>query len=296
MNENNVKRNSPKAWLLAIRPKTLSAAVIPVAVACAMAYADGGFKLFPAVVCMIFAALMQIASNLINDIYDFMHGSDREDRLGPKRATAQGWISPTAMRVGIVFVVTLACLCGCLLVREAGMWLVFLGGACVLFAFLYTTLFSYIGLGDLLVLAFFGIVPVTATYYLQTSEINISIIICAVACGMVTDTLLVLNNYRDRDTDRQSGKRTIIVMFGEKFGQQLYLFLGIAACVLSLSLAFFGKYAAAVVPLFYLVPHVATWKTMVTINHGRELNKVLALTSRNILLYGLYLAIGLWLS
>ncbi len=136
MNENNVKRNSPKAWLLAIRPKTLSAAVIPVVVACAMAYADGGFKLFPAVVCMIFAALMQIASNLINDIYDFMHGSDREDRLGPKRATAQGWISPTAMRVGIVFVVTLACLCGCLLVREAGMWLVFLGGACVLFAFL----------------------------------------------------------------------------------------------------------------------------------------------------------------
>ena len=252
MNENNVKRNSPKAWLLAIRPKTLSAAVIPVVVACAMAYADGGFKLFPAVVCM--------------------------------------------MRVGIVFVVTLACLCGCLLVREAGMWLVFLGGACVLFAFLYTTLFSYIGLGDLLVLAFFGIVPVTATYYLQTSEINISIIICAVACGMVTDTLLVLNNYRDRDTDRQSGKRTIIVMFGEKFGQQLYLFLGIAACVLSLSLAFFGKYAAAVVPLLYLVPHVATWKTMVTINHGRELNKVLALTSRNILLYGLYIAIGLWLS
>ena len=84
MNENNVKRNSPKAWLLAIRPKTLSAAVIPVVVACAMAYADGGFKLFPAVVCMIFAALMQIASNLINDIYDFMHGSDREDRLGPQ--------------------------------------------------------------------------------------------------------------------------------------------------------------------------------------------------------------------
>ncbi len=293
MNENNVRRNSPKAWLLATRPKTLSAAVIPVIVACAMAYADGSFKWFPATVCVAFAALMQIASNLINDIYDFMHGSDKEDRLGPKRATAQGWISPTAMRVGIVFTVSLACIFGCLLVREAGLWLVFLGGACVVFAFLYTTLFSYIGLGDILVLAFFGLVPVTATYYLQTAAINAPIIICATACGVVIDTLLVLNNYRDRTTDKQSGKRTIIVMLGEKFGQRLYLSLGVAACALTLLLAFYGKYAAAILPLLYLFPHVATWKTMVRINQGRELNRVLGLTSRNMLIFGLLLAIGL---
>ena len=293
MNENNVKRNSPKAWLLAIRPKTLSAAVIPVAVACAMAYADGGFKLFPAVVCMIFAALMQIASNLINDIYDFMHGSDREDRLGPKRATAQGWISPTAMRVGIVFVVTLACLCGCLLVREAGMWLVFLGGACVLFAFLYTTLFSYIGLGDLLVLAFFGIVPVTATYYLQTSEINISIIICAVACGMVTDTLLVLNNYRDRDTDRRDGKRTLIALLGEPFGRYLYLLTGLTAWALCACFLAEGRTWAFVLPALYVPLHVLTWRRMAAIRSGRELNAILGQTSRNMLIFALLLSIGL---
>lgn len=293
MNENNVRRNSPKAWLLATRPKTLSAALIPVIVACAMAYADGGFKWFPAIICVAFAALMQIASNLINDIYDFMHGSDREDRLGPKRATAQGWISPTAMRVGIIFTVSLACIFGCLLVREAGMWLVFLGGACVVFAFLYTTFFSYIGLGDILVLAFFGLVPVTATYYLQTSAINAPVIMCATACGVVIDTLLVLNNYRDRTTDKQSGKRTIIVMLGEKFGQRLYLFLGVAACMLTLPLAFYGKYAAAILPLLYLFPHTATWKTMVRINYGRELNRVLGLTSRNMLIFGLLLATGL---
>lgn len=293
MNEENVKRNSLKAWVLAARPKTLTAAMIPVVIACAMAYADGGFKWFPAVACCAFAGLMQIASNLINDLYDFLKGSDREDRLGPKRATAQGWITPTAMRVGIIVVVTIACVIGCLLVNTAGIWLVALGGACVVFAFLYTTLLSYLGFGDILVLVFFGLVPVTATYYLQTGQISISIIICALACGVVIDTLLVLNNFRDREADKLSGKRTIIVTFGENFGKWFYLFLGIAACVLTLTLVFQQRYLAAFLPLLYLLPHFNTWRTMVEINKGKELNRVLGMTSRNMAIFGLLLAIGI---
>ncbi len=296
MNEENVRCNSAKAWFLAARPKTLTAAMIPVVIAWAMAYADGNYKWFPAVACCVFAGLMQIASNLINDLYDFLKGSDREDRLGPKRATAQGWITPTAMRVGIIVVVTAACVMGCLLVKTAGIWLVALGGACVVFAFLYTTLLSYLGLGDLLVLVFFGLVPVTATYYLQTNQINISIIICALSCGMVIDTLLVLNNFRDREADKISGKRTVVVMFGETFGKWLYLFLGIAACALTLSLAFQGRYFAAFLPLLYLFPHFKTWRTMVEINKGKELNRVLGMTSRNMAIFGLLLATGIVLS
>lgn len=296
MNEECVKRNSLKAWVLAARPQTLTAAMIPVVIACAMAYADGGFKWFPAVACCAFAGLMQIASNLINDLYDFLKGSDREDRLGPKRATAQGWITPTAMRVGIIVVVTIACVIGCLLVNTAGIWLVALGGACVVFAFLYTTLLSYLGFGDILVLVFFGLVPVTATYYLQTGQISISIIICALACGVVIDTLLVLNNFRDREADKLSGKRTVIVTFGENFGKWFYLFLGIAACLLTLTLVFQQRYLAAFLPLLYLLPHFKTWRTMVEINKGKELNRVLGMTSRNMAIFGLLLAIGIILS
>ncbi len=276
MNEESVKRNSLKAWVLAARPKTLTAAMIPVVIACAMAYADGGFKWFPAVACCAFAGLMQIASNLINDLYDF-----------------QGWITPTAMRVGIIVVVTIACVIGCLLVNTAGIWLVALGGACVVFAFLYTTLLSYLGFGDILVLVFFGLVPVTATYYLQTGQISISIIICALACGVVIDTLLVLNNFRDREADKLSGKRTIIVTFGENFGKWFYLFLGIAACLLTLTLVFQQRYLAAFLPLLYLLPHFKTWRTMVEINKGKELNRVLGMTSRNMAIFGLLLAIGI---
>lgn len=296
MNEENVRCNSAKAWFLAARPKTLTAAMIPVVIACAMAYADGCFKWFPAVACCVFAGLMQIASNLINDLYDFLKGSDREDRLGPKRATAQGWITPTAMRVGIIAVVTAACVIGCLLVKAAGIWLVALGGACVVFAFFYTTQLSYLGLGDLLVLVFFGLVPVTATYYLQTNQINISIIICALSCGVVIDTLLVLNNFRDREADKISGKHTLIVTFGENFGKWFYLFLGIAACALTFVLAIQGRYFAAILPLLYLFPHFKTWRIMVEINKGKELNRVLGMTSRNMAIFGLLLAIGIILS
>lgn len=293
MNEDNVKVNSAKAWYLASRPKTLTAAMIPVIVACALAYADGSFKAIPAVVCAVFAGLMQIASNLINDLYDFTKGSDREDRLGPRRAMAQGWITPTAMRVGIVAVLTVACVCGCLLVSRAGLWLVAVGGACVVFAFLYTTVLSYHGFGDVLVLVFFGWMPVLATYYLQTGTLNVAAAVCATACGVVIDTLLTLNNFRDRDADTKSGKRTLIVDFGARFGSRLYLGLGIAACLLCLSLLFFGKPLAALLPLLYLVPHISTWRTMVGIDHGRELNRVLGMTSRNMFIFGLLLAAGL---
>ena len=152
-----------KAWFLAARPKTLSAALIPVAVATALAYANGEAQWVPASLCALFAMLMQVASNFINDLYDYKKGTDAEDRLGPKRACAQGWITPQAMRNGIVITLLLAVSVGACLLFYGGWWLVGLGASCVIFAFLYTTLMSYHGLGDLLVWAFFGFVPVIVT-------------------------------------------------------------------------------------------------------------------------------------
>lgn len=282
-----------KYWILAARPKTLTAALIPVCTATALAFAQGHGRWLPAVVCMLFAALMQIAANFINDLFDFKKGTDREDRLGPERACAQGWITPQAMKRGIGVMLVLACVVGCCLLPYGGWVLVGIGLACVVFAFLYTTLLSYMGCGDVLVWVFFGLVPVCGTYYVQAQMLTPAVWWLAVACGLVIDTLLVLNNYRDREQDAQSGKRTLIVALGEHFGSMFYLLQGVAGYACVAVLAIYGHTWAAVLPALYLVPHFMTWRTMTTIRYGRELNRVLGLTSRNMLIFAVLTVLAL---
>ena len=281
-----------KAWFLAARPKTLSAALIPVAVATALAYANGVAQWTPALLCALFAMLMQVASNFINDLYDYKKGTDAEDRLGPKRACAQGWISPKAMRNGIILTLVAACSVGASLLLYGGWWLVALGASCVIFAFLYTTLMSYHGLGDLLVWIFFGFVPVIGTYYVQAGTLTMDVWLLSAACGLCVDTLLVLNNYRDRETDRRSGKRTIVVLFGERFGSLAYLLQGIAAYVCVASLSVNGNSWLAILPAFYLLPHYLTWRKMVQINSGPQLNRILGFTSRNMLTFAILVVVA----
>lgn len=280
-------------WILAARPKTLTAALTPVVCASALAYAEGRFRAVPAVLCCLFAAFMQVAANFINDLFDFRRGTDRPDRLGPERACAQGWISPRAMAWGIAVVLVLACAFGCCLLPYGGLTLVAIGAACVVFAFLYTTLLSYMGCGDLLVWVFFGLVPVCGTYYVQAGCLTPSVWWLAAACGLVTDTLLVLNNYRDREQDALSGKRTLVVFLGERFGSLFYLAQGVLAYCCVAMLALWGHTAAALLPALYLVPHALTWRTMVRIRRGRELNRILGQTSRNMLLFALLCSIAL---
>ena len=281
-----------KAWFLAARPKTLSAALIPVAVATALAYANDAAQWEPALLCALFAMLMQVASNFINDLYDYKKGTDSAERLGPKRACAQGWISPTAMRNGIMITLILACSVGACLLFYGGWWLIGLGASCVIFAFLYTTLMSYHGLGDLLVWVFFGFVPVLGTYYVQAGELHPDVWLLSAACGLCVDTLLVLNNYRDRETDRKTGKRTIVVLFGERFGSLAYLLQGIAAYICVAILSTHGNLWLAILPAFYLLPHYLTWRKMVQINNGPELNRILGFTSRNMLTFAILVVVA----
>lgn len=283
-----------RAWILAARPKTLTGACIPVLAASALAYSDDRLKWAPAVVCLVFAALMQVAANLINDLFDFLKGSDRADRLGPERACAQGWISVAAMKRGIAVTLVLACGFGCLLLNFGNpMVLVGIGLICVVFAFLYTTLLSYCGLGDVLVLVFFGLVPVMGSYYVETGLLTKDAVATAFICGILIDTLLVLNNYRDRDTDRRDGKRTLIARFGERFGRYFYLSLGCLAWALTLVFLWEGRIWACILPVLYLPLHVKTWREMVKIFEGRSLNGILGKTSRNMLIFALLLALGL---
>ena len=294
----NIHPNSARAWLLASRPKTLAAAATPVLLGCALAQATGGFEWIPALLCLSFALLMQIDANLINDLFDYTKGSDRQDRLGPERACAQGWISLQAMKTGIIVTVALACLIGCTLLFYAGWELIIVGVLCVLFAFLYTTgpyPLSYNGWGDVLVIIFFGFVPVGGTYYVQALTWTPDVTVASLVCGLLIDTLLVVNNYRDREADARSGKQTIIVRFGEKFGRYFYLALGITASLLCLRFLSEGHFYAGLLPQLYLIPHFFTWKKMVRIYNGKKLNNILGETSRNMLLMGVLLSLGLLL-
>ena len=173
MDNDIIKINSPKSWLLAARPKTLSAAAVPVLIATALAWKkDGGesFHCIAAVLCFLFAFIMQIDANFINDYFDFKRGNDDETRLGPKRACAEGWVSDRAMLWAICITTVLACFVGLPLVLYGGMDMMMVGVLCVVFCFLYTTTLSYMALGDVLVLVFFGIVPVCCTYYVELSR------------------------------------------------------------------------------------------------------------------------------
>lgn len=301
----NMKTNSVKAWLLATRPKTLTGAFIPVVLASALAHHDGRLDWAVAVMCLLFAGGMQIAANLINDLYDFLRGTDREDRLGPERACAQGWITPAAMKCGIWASIAVSCgfgLCALYLTWQNLPWhgweLVALGASCVIFAFLYTKVFSYYGLGDVLVLVFFGFVPVCGTYYLMTYDLTWQAWLLGAISGIVIDTLLIVNNYRDRDQDRVSGKRTIIVLLGERIGLWLYLLAGLIAAAIAqwllCSLTAYPAIGGGLLACIYTSLHVMTWLHMKKIHQGRALNAILGETSRNMALMGILLSVALW--
>ena len=296
MKEDAVSVNSARAWLLAARPKTLNGAAVPVMVALALAWTDRGeasFKWIPAVLCLLFAFIMQIDANLINDYFDFRKGTDDEQRLGPKRACAQGWVTLKAMRIAIALTTVAACLTGLPLIHYGGWEMVSVGVLCVLFCFLYTTHLSYLGLGDVLVLVFFGIVPVCATYFIQTHTATLEVLAASLACGLVIDTLLVVNNYRDRDNDRRTGKVTLVVRIGKRASERLFIALGAGACLLGLAFLANGHVWAFLLPLIYLALHTVTYRRMVAIGSGARLNQILGENARNMFIYGLLVAIGL---
>ena len=304
MEEAIVKTNSPKAWLLAARPKTLTGAAVPVMIGIALAwtdaqdyYGDNVFSWTAAILCLLFAFLMQIDANFINDFFDFANGADdAETRLGPRRACAQGWVKLDAMKRAIAGTTCLACIVGLPLVLFGGLEMIIVGAVCVVFCFLYTTHFSYLGLGDLLVLVFFGIVPVCITYYLQLHTVTWQVFLASLACGLVIDALLLVNNFRDRDNDREAGKRTLIVRLGAKAGLQLYLGVGVGAMILGATFWQNGHPLAFFLPFIYFILHVFTYLKIKRIDKGKALNLCLGETARNIFIYGLCVSLGLLLA
>ena len=298
-----MKTNGLKAWVLAARPKTLTGAVAPVLVGGTLAYTDcvqlSSQAWWSGLLCLLFAIVMQIDANLVNDYYDYKKGSDREDRLGPERACAQGWITPQAMKWGIGLTTLLACGIGMAILGVTLKWeLLLVGVACVIGCFLYTLKFSYLGLGDVLVLLFFGIIPVGFTYYVMTGEWTYLLTLSGVGMGLATDNLLMVNNYRDIEQDRMSGKKTIVVRLGKPIALQLYLWLGLVAALLMVVVELLQTYhegrgwMGTILILVYLWMHVGNYNKMRALT-GKALNMVLGMTAAGIFLYAVVFAMSL---
>ncbi len=290
MNE-TITQNSPRAWLLAARPKTLTGAITPVIIALALAARDLHFHLnpLPAILCILFALIMQIDANFINDYFDFRRGhDDPASRLGPPRACPMGWVTPRAMQIAIALTTVLACLIGLPLVVYGGYTMLIIGAACVVFCFLYTTFLASHALGDVLVVVFFGLVPVSATFYLQTATLTQWVVILSITCGLVIDNLLIVNNYRDIDVDRLDHKLTLVVLLGKRFSLSLYFFIG---CFATFVVFIYSHFTPQTLPiLVYLAFHCHTYSRMKHLE-GRDLNISLAHTARNNLIFGICLAL-----
>ena len=290
----NMRKNSLKAWMLAARPKTLTGAAVPVMIGGAYAWhivADvSQIQWMALTLCFLFAFLMQIDANFINDYYDCLKGRDNEERLGPLRACQQGWVTMRAMKMAIAITSLLACLVGLPLILYGGLEMIFVGIACMVFCFLYTTTLAQRGLGDLLVLLFFGIIPTVFTTYVSVpGELHNCALMpwnLGVATGLVIDCLLLVNNYRDIDNDRNAGKLTLVVKIGRKNTEYLYMALvPVAIIMVLIEFGFSSTNMILAFAIYFL--HIETWSKMRRIGKGRALNIVLGKTARNIFVYGL---------
>ena len=205
-----------------MRPRTLPAAVAPVLVGSALAWRAGAFSLAAALLCLAFALLVQIGANFANDYYDFLHGADTHERVGPVRAVAAGLVSPTAMRRAMWLAFGLAFATGLALIAWGGWWLAAVGIASIACAIAYTGgpyPLGYHGLGDVFVFLFFGLVAVGVTFYVQAGRIAASSLWAGAAVGALATNILLVNNYRDAATDAKAGKRTVVVRFGRRYAR-----------------------------------------------------------------------------
>lgn len=284
------------AWVIAARPATLPAAVAPVLVGTAMAAYRGVMAVWPAVAALAGALLIQVATNLANDYFDFRQGSDSADRLGPTRVVQAGFLAPETVLRGTVVVMVLAGLVGLYLVWVGG-WPILIVGLLSLFcAIAYTGgpfPLAYHGLGDPFVFVFFGLVAVAGTYWVQALALPTDLFLAGAGVGALTTAILVVNNLRDIGTDGISGKRTLAVRLGETGTQIEFVVLVIlAAGAPPLGVVAYGWPAWTLLALVGLGPAVLAIDTVLTHVDPRELNPALREVARGVTWYGGLLATG----
>jgi 1,4-dihydroxy-2-naphthoate octaprenyltransferase len=286
-----------EAWILATRSKTLPAAVAPVMVGSAMAFAHKTFTLLPATAALAVALLLQIGVNLANDYFDYIKGIDSDERLGPVRVTQSGLIPPARVRAAMGITLGLAGLPGLYLVFVGGWPVIMIGAASILAALAYSggpyPLASN-ALGDLFVFIFFGLVAVCGTYYVQALRLTATVVMMGADVGLLITAILVVNNLRDISTDEKTGKRTLAVRLGTRGTKLEYslLLTGAYGGVLAL-------WVCGIFPIWVLMPFVSAplaWRLIRIIRRttgGPMLNHTLASTAKLAFLFSLLLSIGI---
>jgi 1,4-dihydroxy-2-naphthoate octaprenyltransferase len=286
------------AWILASRPKTLLAALVPVVVGTSIAINDNKFHLTAALIALLCSILIQIGTNFVNDLYDFLAGTDKKERLGPQRAVASGIISVNHMKAGIIITFGLSFILGLYLVYLIGWEILLIGIISIIAGIAYTAgpfPLAYNGLGDLASFLFFGLIGTVGTYYVQAEEITATVFWSSVPVGALITNILVVNNYRDRLEDQSNGKHTLAVLMGEKFTRIQYVLFMILSYSILLIVFFTYKQSLLVFLPILSLPVAIKLIRMIYTLHGKELNKTLELTAKLSALYGLLFAIGILL-
>jgi 1,4-dihydroxy-2-naphthoate octaprenyltransferase len=288
------------AWILATRPKTLPAAVGPVLVGSALAFADGRFVMMPALAALGIALLLQIGVNLANDYFDFVKGIDTQERLGPVRVTQSGLICPAGVRSAMMLTFILAALIGLYLMVKGGWPVIFIGMAAILAALGYSggpfPLASH-GLGDLFVFIFFGLIAVCGTYYVQAIGLTWLVVVMASNMGFLITAILVINNLRDIHTDQKVGKNTLAVILGERRSKIEYALLVTFSYGVLLIIWMAGWVSVWILlPLLFLPWAVSLIRTVWQSNIDSGLNIMLAKTAGLSFVYGVLLSIGIVLT
>ncbi len=285
-----------KAWFLASRPRTLVAGAVPVAVGSALAWKAQSFAALPALAALVGALLIQIGTNLANDYFDFVRGADTGDRLGPQRASQQGWLAPKTVLMGALTAFGLAFVVGVYLVSHAGWPIMVVGLVSLAAGYAYTGgpfPLAYNGLGDLFVLVFFGVVAVCGTYFVQAHDVTRTALVASLPVGCLGVALLAVNNTRDQQTDERAGKRTLVVRFGSRFGRAEWFTMVGAAFVVPVLLAASGWTSAWVLLAALSLPLSVGPGRLVASASGAALNVALAGTAKLQLVFGLLFAVGL---
>lgn len=284
-----------QAWLLAIRPKTLPAGAVPVVLASALAAADGRFRPVPAFVALVCALGIQVATNFINEIYDFRKGADTSERLGPTRTVAAGIITErTMIRVSAILMISVFVL-GLYLVFIGGWPILLIGVLSLLFAWAYTGgpfPIAYSGLGDIFVFIFFGLVAVGGAYYVQALALPPSVLVAAAAPGAFSVNILLVNNIRDIDTDRKVGKMTLPARIGAPAARLLYVCLTVLAYGVPFVMVSSGYSPWCLLSLLSLPIAIGMVRKLYG-SEGRELNLVLAGTGKVLTVHGILFSAGL---
>ena len=290
------KINKLQSWILASRPKTLPAAFVPVAIGSALAYNDNQFNAGAVAVALICSFLIQIGTNFVNDLYDFIAGTDKKDRVGPTRVLASGLISVNEMKIGISITFSSAFILGMYLVYISSWITLIIGIVSIIAGFAYTAgpfPLAYNGLGDVFVFLFFGFVGTIGTYYVQTLTVTEFVVWASVPVGALITNILVINNYRDIDEDRLAGKNTLAVKFGRNFTRFQYVSFMILSYLVPFIAFFTYKQSYLLFLPLITIPLSIKLIRMIYIFEGKELNKTLELTAKLSAIYGILFAIGI---